>query len=293
MSRGKNLKKFVLYILTGLMIFSLSAESKKYYKNEKLKNTMYVNSLEGLKVRDNPDLSAKRICGLMNAMPVKIIGVGKEIEIDGIKDNWVKILIPAYEWKSENPEYGWVFGGYLSEQKIKYDLKSTVDIKNLLMSKSWVDEKYSSFLKTFCKDGTFAFSKLASGGGDAGEFFIKDINTLVIKGSFYDEYGKSKEYTNSFSLKIIDENKIQINGENYVPYIDALSYPLEVGNHQIIDFIYGDYEGKSIYDFIFLKNPYDYEYSEKEKKDIAEKLIKYGVDATGTKYEKSYDVYWS
>ena len=72
-----------------------------------------------------------------------------------------------------------------------------------------------------------------------------------------------------------------------------LSYPLETGNHQIIDFIYGDYAEKSIYDFIFLTNPYNHEYTEKEKTDIADKLIKYGVDATGTKYEKAYNAYWS
>ena len=254
---------------------------------------MYVNSPEGLKVRDNPSLSAKRICGLLNAMPVKIVEIGSETEIDGIKDNWVKILVPAYLWKNESPEYGWVFGGYLSEHKIKYDLTSTVDIKNLLMSKSWVDEKYSAFLKTFCKDGTFAFSKLAAGGGDSGDFSIKDANTLVIKGKFYDEYGASKEYTNSLPIKIIHENRIEINGEYYVPYIDALSYPLEVGNHQIIDFVYGNYAERSIYDFIFLKNPYNHEYSEKEKTEIADKLIKYGVDASGTKYEQAYDAYWS
>ena len=287
------MKKSILLILSLLLIFPLSAKSNKYYKNEKLINTMYVNSLEGLKVRDTPALSGKRICGLVNALPVKIIEIGNETEIDGIKDNWVKILIPAYEWKSENPEYGWVFGGYLSEQKIKYNLNSTIDIKNLLMSKSWIDEKYSALLKTFCKDGTFAFSKLAAGGGDTGEFSIKDINTLIIKGKFYDEYGISKEYTNSFSIKIINENRIQINGEYYIPYIDALSYPLEIGNHQIIDFIYGDYDGKSIYDFIFLTNPYNHEYTEKEKTEIANKLIKYGVDASGTKYENAYDVYWS
>ncbi|MDD5929046.1 MAG: SH3 domain-containing protein [Spirochaetales bacterium] len=287
------MKRIFVFLLILSVAFQLSAESKKYYNNKKLINTMYVNSLEGLKVRDTPNLSGKRICGLVNALPVKIIEIGNETEIDGIKDNWVKILIPAYEWESENPEYGWVFGGYLSENKIKYNLNSPIDIKNLLMSKGWIDEKYSALLKTFSIDGTFEFSKLAAGGGDTGNFSVKDINTLVIKGNFYDEYGKSTEYTNTLSLKVINENRIQINGDYYVPYIDALSYPLETGNHQIIDFIYGDYEGKSIYEFIFLKNPYSHVYTEKEKKEVADKLIKYGVDASGTEYEKSYDVYWS
>lgn len=289
----KNMKKFIVLFMSLIIVSQLTAESNKYYKNEKLLNTMYVNSNDGLKVRDTPNLSGKRICGLVNAQPVKIIEIGNETTIDGIKDNWVKILIPAYEWKEEKSEFGWVFGGYLSEKKIKYDLSSTTDIKNLLISKSWVDEKYSAFIKTFCKDGTFAFSKLAAGGGDAGSFSVKDANTLVIKGKFYDEYGTSKEYSNTLSLKIIDENRIQINGDYYIPYIDALSYDIKIGNHQFIDFIYGDYQGKSIYEFIFLSNPYNHVYTNEEKKEIADKLIKYGVDATGTEYEKAYDVYWS
>lgn len=174
------MKKYIVLFISFILVFQLAAESNKYYKNAKSVNTMYVNSFEGLKVRDAPNLSGKRICGLVNAQPVKIIEIGNETTIGGIKDNWVKILIPAYDWKEEKPEFGWVFGGYLSEKKIKYDLTSPTDIKNLLISKSWIDEKYSAFVKTFCKDGTFAFSKLAAGGGDDGSFSVKDANTLVM-----------------------------------------------------------------------------------------------------------------
>ena len=283
------MKKNILLILTVLFLFPLSAETSKYYKNNSLKNTMYVNSPEGLKVRDNPSLSGKRICGLVNALPVKIVEVGKEAKIDGIKDNWIKILIPAYEWKGDEPEYGWVFGGYLSEKKVKYDLKSPVDVQNLLMSKIWRDEN-SYFIKWFSHDGTFAFQKLAAGGGDTGQFTVKNSSTLVIKGRFYDEYETTEEYTVSYSLKVIDENKIQIDGKTYVPYIDAMTFPL---SSEINNFVYGDYSGQNIYEFIFLENPYDHVYTEEEKDKVADILIKYGVDATGTPYEKKYDAYWS
>ena len=86
----KKMKKTIIFILALLLIFPISAKSSRYFKNENLINTMYVNSLEGLKVRDTPTLSGKRICGLVNALPVKIIEIGNETEIDGIKDNWVK-----------------------------------------------------------------------------------------------------------------------------------------------------------------------------------------------------------
>ncbi len=285
------MKKSFMAILVLLALLPLYAGTNKYFKNQKLVNTMYVDSLEGLRVRNEPSLSAKRVCGLPNALPVKIIEVGKETKIDGIKDNWVKILLPAYEWKGENPEYGWVFGGYLSEEKVKYDLNSPADVKNLLASKIWREEG-SSFIKEFRQDGIFAFCKLAAGGGDTGEYSIKNVNQLTIRGKFYDEYGVSDEYTVTYKLKIISENRIQIDGKYYEPYIDAMSYRLDE-DANIRNFVYGDYSGKSIYEAIFLENPYSHTYTEEEKAKVAGILIKYGVDAKGTPYEKQYDEYWS
>ena len=62
---------------------------------------------------------------------------------------------------------------------------------------------------------------------------------------------------------------------------------------EIKNFVYGDYSGQSIYEFIFVENPYDHVYTEEEKDKVADILIKYGVDAAGTPYEKKYDAYWS
>ena len=283
------MKKIFVVICVYIFLFlQLSAESLKYYENEKLRNTMYVNSLEGLNVRNSPNLAGKKICGLVNAFPVKIIEIGNEVEIDGIKDNWVKILIPAFKWENQKPEYGWVFGGYLSKERIEYNLNSTIDIKNLLTSKIWKKEN-SSYLKWFTQDGEFVFQKLASGGGESGTFIVKDKNTIIIKGRFYDEFGVSKEYSVSLNIEVINENKIKIDGEYYFPYIDALCFPIE----EIKEFVYGNYTGKNIYEFIFLENPYNHVYTEKEKNEIAETLIKYGIDASGTQYEKIYYDYWS
>ena len=101
---------FTLIFVAGISAF---ADKSRFYENGNVLDTMYVDSPEGLRVRDKPSLKSNRICGLTHRLPVKIVAIGKEDTIDGITAPWVEILIPCYEWKGENPEYGWIFGGYL------------------------------------------------------------------------------------------------------------------------------------------------------------------------------------
>mgnify|MGYP003322020599 CR=1 FL=1 len=74
---------------------------------------MYVDSPEGLKVRDKAGLDGTRISGLTHLQKVKVAEKGAKATIDGIASNWIKIEIPSTEWTSNKPSYGWVFGGYL------------------------------------------------------------------------------------------------------------------------------------------------------------------------------------
>lgn len=289
MNQEKMQRKLMLIFAALFLTCSLSAEQNKYYKKDRLVNTLYVNSIEGLKVRDTPSLNGKRICGLVNALPVKIVAVGSSAEIDGIKDNWVKILIPAYEWKTETPEYGWIFGGYLSELKPAYNLNSLADIKNFLSSKIWILEK-GSFTKKFQHNEEFLAEKLAAGGGTSGVYKVLSKNSIKITSRFYDEYGTFEEETALMKLEILNENKIRLNGDVYVPYIDPVSY----GNLEPLrDFVYGNYNGESIYSFVFKENPYNHKYTEEEILKVADELIKYGVDPAGSGYEERYEEYWS
>lgn len=84
------MKKIIVTVIISLLLTSLYAQNTKYQENGKLIKTCYVNSIEGLKVRDTPSLSGKRVAGLVNALPVKIISVGDSVTIDDITDNWVK-----------------------------------------------------------------------------------------------------------------------------------------------------------------------------------------------------------
>ena len=105
----------ILFTLTVLLV-SAFADKSRFYENGKVIDTMYVDSEDGLKVRDYPSLKSNRLCGLQHRLPVKVVAIGKEEAIDGITAPWVEILLPRYEWKSDNPEYGWVFGGYLNKE---------------------------------------------------------------------------------------------------------------------------------------------------------------------------------
>ncbi len=120
------IKKVIKVILLALVLFLEStlcvfADKSRFYQDGKVIDTMYVDSAEGLRVRDKPSLKSNRLCGLPNMIQVKVVAIGKKETIDGITAPWVEILIPRYEWKGEKAEYGWVFGGYLSNSRKKQD----------------------------------------------------------------------------------------------------------------------------------------------------------------------------
>jgi hypothetical protein len=73
---------------------------------------MYVNSPEGLRVRDKPDLDDERLFLLEKNH--EVIPLRKDINniiIDGIIGNWMYIK------SNSNEAQGWVFGGYLSKEE--------------------------------------------------------------------------------------------------------------------------------------------------------------------------------
>jgi len=98
-------KIVVFFYFLFLFIIQVNAQNQ---------DALYVNSVEGLRIRDNPDVSANVIGRLKHLDKVSIIDTDtKTVIIDEIKGNWKKVKTASLS--------GWVFGGYLenSIDKIK------------------------------------------------------------------------------------------------------------------------------------------------------------------------------
>jgi hypothetical protein len=91
----------------------LSEETVPIDSENELK-ILYVNSREGLRVRDEPSLSGNRQYLLAYKEPVIVIEKSNvTVDIDGITDHWYLI--------SNDNTKGWVFGGYLSDSLIEIE----------------------------------------------------------------------------------------------------------------------------------------------------------------------------
>jgi hypothetical protein len=96
---------------------------------------MYVNSPEGLRVRDKPDLDGEKLFLLGNNHEVVVSkkDVSNSI-IDGIIGNWMYIKSTGNEVR------GWVFGGYLSKEK---NLSINDFKKYIMLSNCTLTDAYS------------------------------------------------------------------------------------------------------------------------------------------------------
>lgn len=179
------MKKIICILFSfAVLLASTFADKSQFYKNGEVYNIMYVNSEDGLRVRDNPSLRSNRICGLTHCSPVKIISIGKEETIDGITAPWVEILLPFSEWNGMEPEYGWVFGGYLSKDfpEENDNINTLRGIEKTLIYNLWKIQVYYD---------EFALLK-----------FYADGSAKILK------YG---EEICSFKYKVLDKQTIQIN----------------------------------------------------------------------------------
>ncbi|MDR0401359.1 MAG: SH3 domain-containing protein [Treponema sp.] len=109
------------------------------YRNE----TMYVNSPEGLRVRDKPNLDGEKLFLLEKNHEVTVLQKDvNDINIDGIIGNWVYIK------SNVNESQGWVFGGYLSKEKTPgiNDFRKYITLNNCTLTDAYSVPNINNYL---------------------------------------------------------------------------------------------------------------------------------------------------
>lgn len=205
---GVKMKKIILAVMLGLITGSLFGESNDYFNKNKNIDILYVNATEGLRVRDSASLYSKKIGTLFDRMVVKVVSIGNEAEIDGIKSNWVQILLPIETINTGSNVYGWVFGGYLTENLFPFSTEkwSDADLQRYLSRFSWVsDNRY----REFSPEGKYFFGLLESGMGGSGKYSVSIKNkTITLSVSYGDEEYKGPVEKEIYKILDIKEDSL-------------------------------------------------------------------------------------
>jgi len=101
--------------------------------SQSVSNIMYVNSLEGLNVRESASISGKKIGLLPNLAQIYIIEEEKDfVSIDNIEGKWV--LMTWYNFLEKKHDYlkGWVFNGYLMNSCDYVEYLKNIDFEQIL-----------------------------------------------------------------------------------------------------------------------------------------------------------------
>lgn len=93
--------------------------SKFYYKGEELYPYCHIyaydeNTKSGRNIYKKPTENSDCVYTYKSSFYAKITGIGPKDTINGVTSHWVQIVLPRFVWKSMYPEYGWVFGAYVS-----------------------------------------------------------------------------------------------------------------------------------------------------------------------------------
>ena len=83
----KNLLILIMFFITSIL-FALNSE---YFNNTKI-DILYVDSIEGLRIRDTPGLTGNRIGVLYDRMVVKVVEIGDEDFQSEIKQDVFQII---------------------------------------------------------------------------------------------------------------------------------------------------------------------------------------------------------
>lgn len=297
------MKKLFLFFMAAICIGTLSAQDARFFKDGNLISSAYVNSPEELRIRSDSTLSAKKIGLLTDRQKVKILNLGDEATIDGIKSNWVKILLPYESVKNEFYVGGWVFGGYLTPEPKNFSTAgwTSEDLRNFLSRFTWYE---NSIIFDFQKDSSYFEGRLESGWGGAGTYtpiVEKGDMKARLKVSYGDEtYEESRAFT--VGIDIVDEWHIILTAAdgnkkfNLSPafmnsyYCDGMVNFLSNSSSDELhayNALFYSFSGEMFKEVIRLKKDEDYDF------DYYQKLILMGIELNyNQEYMEKFSAAW-
>lgn len=286
------MKKLFLILAVVVALSSVAfADKSRFYEGGKVIDTMYVDSEDGLRARNFPSLKSARLCALPHRLPVKVVAVGKEETIDGMTAPWVEILLQRYEWQGEEPEYGWVFGGYLSEKQPKFiEPKNAGELSDYLTRLLFlIDmEEYpnSMYAVRMLPDGSYEGGALSGARPTEGTWKAQTHNSFLL----------CKVYDNGFDSneKITVTVRIE-EPYTYFAFIGDKFKRIFPSEHASLTFDDDNMKSPMLYEKNYKNQTYLQYLADCEKVDserISLSIIA-GVSAKGTKYEKQYHDYWN
>ena len=309
------MKKLFLILAVAVVLSSVAfADKSRFYEGGKVIDTMYVDSEDGLRARDFPSLKSARLCSLPHRLPVKVVAVGREETIDGFPAPWVEILLPRYEWKGDEAEFGWVFGGYLSKEQPEFDSSNwdSAAVKRYLMSKEWQmlvwydnwgavnfyeNGKAEITGKSMSSSKTWTFNYQILSGK---KIKISNISDTQIRSHSIQQPPSSEIYNQTYTLEFSDNLHVRTKESSALDlfYYVPADYPELFTRRELYETDDFQWHSGNYYDYKQFRNYFEfYVYQKKRFNEIQDSdiqnFIKYGLSPDGTKYEKQYHDYWN
>ena len=226
---------------------------------------------------------------------VKVVEIGDETVIDGIKSKWVKILLPIETIKNNKNIYGWVFGGYLTDKLKPFstDNWSDDDLKRYLCRFPWI---IGRVYRKFESSGTYMMALLESGAGGSGKYSVSIKNkTITVRASYGDEDFQSEIKQDVFQIIDIKENALtlrlnDVEGE-LVPSFTTRYFLscLTSGDIKITEF---EEPSLKALMYSFTSDMIKEITGGKNYEILFNNLIKMGIPIEDSEYMKKYKQYW-
>jgi hypothetical protein len=193
-----------LILIAILFIFG----SNVFPQTSEFPKIMYVDSKEGLRIREEPSLNSNRIGAALHGERIRVYEkTNVPVTIDGIAGYWYRTdgrYIDGIWYRN-----AWVFGGYLSEQLPK-------DAPVILGY--WDDIGNDRNYYYFRPDHTYSEGYKETDMGLMGTWSLNNnLLTIIITGPLMDDFdgtGKHKSETVIINLTINDRNDIILNYPN-------------------------------------------------------------------------------